>query len=154
MAAFSFFSHFLADLCICFDVMRRLTSSSSSDTLFPILLVDWSVLDRSFLLLSRCVRRSPDWKFVIGLQSKCTADTQAFTWIYLRILYPASAPRRVRSCSWTARPSKFCLVRSRFAPRARRKKLGRYHSRLLHPGLIRKRYLERKTGVWVFSPHA
>lgn len=38
MAAFSFFSHFLADLCICLDVMRRLTSSSSSDTLFPIVL--------------------------------------------------------------------------------------------------------------------
>jgi hypothetical protein len=34
-AAFSFFSHFLLERCICFETMRRLISSSSSDIEFP-----------------------------------------------------------------------------------------------------------------------
>ena len=38
-AAFSFFSHFLEDLCICFDTIRRLIISSSRDTLFPIFVI-------------------------------------------------------------------------------------------------------------------
>lgn len=39
IAAFSFFSHFLADLCIYLLVMRRSINCSSNDTLFPMMLV-------------------------------------------------------------------------------------------------------------------
>jgi len=35
-AAFSFFSHFFADRCICLLTIRKLIISSSNDTLFPI----------------------------------------------------------------------------------------------------------------------
>ena len=75
MAAFSFFSHFLADRCICFDVIRRLTSSSSSDTLFPIFLG---------------ARRDDRDLFVRSLLSdtrvcKAPALVRAFPWISLLI---------------------------------------------------------------------
>jgi hypothetical protein len=36
--AFSFFSHFLAERCICLLTIRKLTISSSKDTLLPILI--------------------------------------------------------------------------------------------------------------------
>jgi hypothetical protein len=38
-AAFSFFSHFFADRCICLLTIRKLTISSSKETLFPIIVV-------------------------------------------------------------------------------------------------------------------
>jgi len=44
-AAFSFFSHFLAARCICLEVILRLTSSSSSDILFPMILMCVAVDD-------------------------------------------------------------------------------------------------------------
>jgi hypothetical protein len=37
-AVFSFFSHFLLLRCICFDTIRRLMSSSSNETLLPMML--------------------------------------------------------------------------------------------------------------------
>jgi hypothetical protein len=39
IAAFSFFSHFLAERAICFDTIRRLIISSSMETLLPIVQV-------------------------------------------------------------------------------------------------------------------
>ena len=41
MAAFSFFSHFLADRCIVLETIRILIISSSRDTLLPIFGIDW-----------------------------------------------------------------------------------------------------------------
>ena len=52
-AAFSFFSHFLALRCICLLTIRRLTISSSSETLFPIF-----VCCLGWLLGSSCVESS------------------------------------------------------------------------------------------------
>jgi hypothetical protein len=40
LAAFSFFSHFLDDLSICFETILMLINSSSSDTLFPMVTDD------------------------------------------------------------------------------------------------------------------
>ena len=82
MAAFSFFSHFLADLCICFDVMRRLTSSFSSDTLFPIVLGSelWEVYVLAF------GRRFSEGVCYRIKKYKCGSDARSFTWISLGFL--------------------------------------------------------------------
>jgi len=49
-AAFSFFSHFLADRCICFDTIRRLIISSSNDTLLPIFIIVKSSVSKYYFV--------------------------------------------------------------------------------------------------------
>ena len=104
MAAFSFFSHFLADLCICLDVMRRLTSSSSSDTLFPIVLgFAWIGVVGGLCSRVRCFSKECCYRIK---KYKCGIDARSFTWTSLRRCWPCLTCCSVSEpwyCSWTDR---------------------------------------------------